>query len=110
MREKKEDERKNSKNIDKDGSKDNENTDIEDIKQKADIKQEEEELRAWRRKIRIERDKEDKEWKKYRKNRTEFKNKWQYMSKDDKKKFKEEKKKNDSEWKTRKHPAGANQL
>jgi len=36
---------------------------------KAEIKREEEELRAWRRRIRIERRKEDEEWRKYREDR-----------------------------------------
>jgi len=36
------------------------------MERKVEIKREEEELRAWRRRIRIERRKEDEEWRKYR--------------------------------------------
>jgi len=44
-------------------------SDTRDMEIKADIKQREEELRAWKRKIRIERRREDEEWKKYREER-----------------------------------------
>ena len=53
MREKKEYKRSDNKDID-----------IDAIEKKADVKQEEEELRAWRRKIRIKRNKEDAKWRK----------------------------------------------
>lgn len=54
---------------------DNKNKDILEIEKKAVVKQSEEELRAWRRKKRIERKKEDEEWRKYRNDRIKIKKK-----------------------------------
>ena len=91
MRKKKEDKRSDNKDID-----------IDAIEKKADVKQEEEELRAWRRKIRIERSKEGAKWRKYREDRTKFKKEWKRMTKDKKKEFKEEKERKDKEWSEKK--------
>lgn len=91
MRKKKEDERSDNKDID-----------IDAIEKKADVKQEEEELRAWRRKIRIERSKEGAKWRKYREDRAKFQKEWKRMTKDKKKEFKEEKERKDKEWSEKK--------
>lgn len=69
---------------------------IEEMERKAIIKQEEEELRAWRRNIRIERKKEDEKWRKYREKRLKLKKGREETSKDE---FREEKKRSDEEWK-----------
>lgn len=77
----------------------NKPSNIDEIARKANIKQEEEELRAWKRKTRIERKKEDEEWRKYREERIKLKKKWKERSKDEKKEFSREKKRSDEEWK-----------
>ncbi len=66
--------------------------DILAMEEKANQKQKAEELRAQRRKMRIERKKEDKKWKKFRKQRKELKNIQKNLSKDEKKKI-------NTEWK-----------
>ena len=71
---------------------DSKKTNIEEMGRKAEIKREEEELRAWRRRIRIERRKEDEEWRKYREDRIKQKKRWKELSKDEKKRFRLEKK------------------
>lgn len=91
MRKNKEDKRSDDKDID-----------IDAIEKKADVKQEEEELRAWRRKIRINRKKEDAKWKKYKKYRADFQKKLKEMAKNDKKEFKHEKGRKDNEWNRKK--------
>ena len=53
-----------------DKQEDSKKTNIEEMGRKAETKREEEELRAWRRRIRIERRKEDEEWRKYREDST----------------------------------------
>lgn len=91
MRKNKEDKQDNSKDID-----------IEEIEKNADVKQEEGELRWWRRKIRINRSKEDAEWKKYREKRVKLNKEWKDMSKEEKNEFKWKKEKNDAGWKIKK--------
>ncbi|MFZ2070051.1 MAG: DDE-type integrase/transposase/recombinase, partial [Halobacteriota archaeon] len=76
----------------------NKTSNIDEIARKANIKQVEEELRAWKRKIRIERKKEDKEWGEYREKRIKLKKRWGEMSKAERKRFRKEKKRNDGEW------------
>ena len=88
MRRNKEDARRDSKN---------KTSDIDAIARKANIKQEAEELRAWKRKIRIERKKEDEEWIKYREDRIKLKKRWGEMSKVERNGFSEEKKRSDGE-------------
>ncbi len=88
MRRNKEDVRRDSKN---------KTSNIDEIARKANIKQEAEELRAWKRKIRIERKKEDEEWRKYREERIKLKKRWGGMSKVERKGFSEEKKRSDEE-------------
>jgi transposase InsO family protein len=85
-----------------DKQEDSKKSNIKEIERKADTKQEEEELRAWRRKIRIERRKEDEEWKKYRDERIELKKRWKEISKDEKNGFRGDKKRSDEEWERRK--------
>ena len=80
---------------------DSKKTNIEEMERKAEIKREEEELRAWRRRIRIERRKEDEEWRKYREDRIKQKKRWKELSKDEKKRFRLEKKMSDEEWRRR---------
>ena len=80
---------------------DSKKTNIEEMERKAEIKREEEELRAWRRRIRIERRKEDEEWRKYREDRIKQKKRWKELSKDEKKRFRLEKKISDEEWRRR---------
>ena len=75
--------------------------DLEEIEKKADRKQNEEELRSWRRRIRIERRKEDEEWQKYRDGRRELIQNWKGMSRGKKKELKEEKRRSDEEWRER---------
>ena len=91
MREKKEYKRSDNKDID-----------IDAIEKKADVKQEEEELRAWRRKIRIKRNKEDAKWRKYREDRAKFQKEWKEMTKDNKKEFIAVKEGKDKEWSEKK--------
>jgi hypothetical protein len=81
-------------------------TNIKEIERKADTKQEEEELRAWRRKIRIERRKGDEEWKKYRDERIELKKRWKELQKDEKNGFRWDKKRSDEEWERKKVERG----
>jgi transposase InsO family protein len=81
---------------------DNKDIDIDAIEKKVDVKQEEEELRAWRRKIRIKRNKEDAKWRKYREDRAKFQKEWKEMTKDEKKEFKEEKERKEKEWSMKK--------
>ena len=87
MRNNKEDKREDSKNAN-----------IEEMERKADIKREEEELRAWRRGIRIERKKEDEEWRKYRQEKIKLKKRWKEQPKDEGIGFTLEKKIKDEEW------------
>lgn len=87
MRNNKEDKREDSKK-----------TNVEEMERKADIKREDEELRAWRREIRIERKKEDEEWRKYRQEKIKLKKRRKERSKDERKGFTSEKKISDEEW------------
>jgi len=87
MRNNKEDKREDSKK-----------TNIEEMERKADIKWEDEALRAWRRQVRIERKKEDEEWRKYREDRIKLKKRWKELPKDEKKGFTLEEKISDEEW------------
>lgn len=79
----------------------NRKNDFKEIEKKAVIKGEEEELRGWRRRIRIERRKEDEEWKKYRDERIKQVKEWKKMSKEERKALKKEKRRSDEEWKKR---------
>lgn len=81
--------RKNKKDVKEEKKK---NEDIMAMEEKANQKQKAEELRAQRRKMRIERKKEDKKWKKFRRERKELENKQKNLSKDEKKKI-------NAEWK-----------
>lgn len=80
--------------------------DIKEMEMKADTKQEEEELMAWRRKIRIERRKEDEEWNKYRDERIEQKKRWEELTKEEKNGFRADKKISDKEWCSKKSRRG----
>ncbi len=75
--------------------------DLEEIEKKADMKQNEGELRSCRRRMRIERRKEDEEWQKYRDERIKLIKKWKRMPRRKRKEFKEEKRRSDEEWKER---------
>ena len=75
--------------------------DLEEIEKKADMKQNEGELRSCRRRMRIERRKEDEEWQKYRDERIKLMKKWKGMPRRKRKEFKEEKRRSDEEWKGR---------
>lgn len=68
MRNNKEDKREDSKKAN-----------IGEVERKAGIKWEEEELRAWRRRMRIERKREDEEWRRYREERLKLKKSWEEM-------------------------------
>ena len=75
--------------------------DLEEIEKQVDMKQNEEELRSYRRRMRIERRKEDEEWQKYRDERKELIKKWKGLSRWKKKVFRAEKRRSDEEWKER---------
>jgi transposase InsO family protein len=76
--------------------------DILAMEKKATAKQDEEELRTWRRNIRTERERENEEWKKYREDRINIIKKVKGISKEKKKEHRDEKKRNDLEWKRKK--------
>ncbi|MFQ5888355.1 MAG: helix-turn-helix domain-containing protein [Candidatus Hydrothermarchaeales archaeon] len=80
---------------------DNRKNDFKEIEKNADITGKEEELRGWKRRIRIERRKEDEEWQKYRDERIRLIKEWKGMSKGERKALKEEKRRSDEEWKRR---------
>jgi transposase len=86
------------RNNEEDKREDSKKTDIGEMERKAGIKREEEELRAWRRNIRIERKKEDEEWREYRGKRIKLKKRVKEMSKGERKRFEGDKKRSDEEW------------
>ena len=78
---------------------DNGKSDFKEIEKKADRKQKEEELRGWRRRMRINRRKEDEEWQKYRNVRIKKIQEWKGLSRARRKEFNEGKRRSDEEWK-----------
>jgi len=74
---------------------------VEELEKKAALKQTVEELRGWRRKIRIERRKEDVAWQNYREERSILLLKWKGMSRKKRKGLKEWKRRSDDEWNRR---------
>jgi len=80
---------------------DNGKSDFKEIEKKADRKQKEEELRGWRRRMRINRRKEEEEWQKYRNERIKQMQEWKGMSRRKRKELKDEKRQGDKEWKMR---------
>jgi len=71
---------------------------VEEMEKKAAVKQTAEELRGWRRRIRVERRKEDEAWQTYRNERRTMLLEWKGMSRKKKKKLKEWKRQHDDEW------------
>ena len=90
------------KNGEEKGETRKERADIEGREIKADLNEAIGNLRVWRRRIRIERDKEDEDWRKYRKKRVERNKRWEELSKEEKKEFKVEKERGDEEWRRKK--------
>jgi transposase InsO family protein len=82
-------------------SEDNQGCTVEEMEKKAAIKQTVEEIRGWRRRIRIERRKEDEAWQKYRDIRKALIQKWKTLSRKKRNKIKEEKRQSDEEWNKR---------
>lgn len=68
------------------------------MEKKAALKQTTEELRGWRRRIRIERRKEDETWQNYRDERKTLILEWKGMSRKKRKRLKKWKRRNDDEW------------
>jgi transposase InsO family protein/transposase len=75
--------------------------DLDDVENKAKRKQNEEELRGWRRRIRIARRKEDEAWQNYRDERKKLLQEWRGMSRRKRKGLKEWKRRSDEDWKQR---------
>jgi transposase InsO family protein len=75
--------------------------DLEDVERKAEKKQSEEELRGWRRKIRIARRKEDETWQNYRDERKQLLREWKGTSRRERKGLKEWKRRSDKDWNQR---------
>jgi len=71
---------------------------VEEIEKKAAIQQTAEELRGWRRRIRIERRKEDEAWQTYRDKRRTLLLQWKRVSLNKRKGLKEWKRRSDDEW------------
>ncbi|MBE3122312.1 MAG: DDE-type integrase/transposase/recombinase [Thermoplasmata archaeon] len=82
-------------------SEDNQGCTVEEMEKKTAIKQTVEEIRGWRRRIRIERRKEDEAWQKYRDIRKALIQKWKTLSRKKRNKIKEEKRQSDEEWNKR---------
>jgi len=71
---------------------------VEEMEKKAAVKQTAEELRGWRRRIRVERRKEDEAWQTYRNERRTMLLEWKGMSRKKRKGLKEWKRQHDDEW------------
>jgi len=80
---------------------DNQGCTVEEMEKKAAIQQTVEEIRGWRRRIRIERRKEDEAWQKYRDIRKALIQKWKTLSRKKRKRVKGEKRRSDEEWNKR---------
>lgn len=89
------------RNIKEEKPEDNQGCTVEEMEKKAAIKQTVEEIRGWRRRIRIERRKEDEAWQKYRDERKALIQKWKTLSRTKRNKIKEEKRQSDEEWNKR---------
>jgi transposase InsO family protein len=74
---------------------------VAEMEKKAAIKQTVEEIRGWRRRIRIERRKEDEAWQNYRDERRMLLLEWKGRSRKKKKRLKEWKRRSDDEWERR---------
>jgi len=77
---------------------DNRGCTVEEMEKKAAVKQTAEELRGWRRRIRVERRKEDEAWQTYRNERRTMLLEWKGMPRKKRKKLKEWKRQHDDEW------------
>ena len=89
------------RSLKEDKPKDNRGCTVEEMEKKAAIKQTVEEIRGWRRRIRIERRKEDEVWQKYRDERRALIQKWKMLSRKKRKRIKGEKRQSDDEWNQR---------
>jgi transposase InsO family protein len=76
----------------------NQRCSVEEMEGKAAFKQTVEELRGWRRRIRIERRKEDEAWQTYRDKRRTLLLQWERVSRKKRKGLKEWKRRSDDEW------------
>jgi len=86
------------RNLKEEKPENNQGCTVEEMEKKAAVKQTVEEIRGWRRKIRIERRKEDETWQNYRNERRTLLLEWKRMSRKKRKRLKEWKRRNDDEW------------